>query len=574
MRKVLIALLSATLIGGLVTPANAANPKGTTWVDKTRTREIPGAVCGAKYGTNGRMALTAGKWVNKKRSLFISYSRLSANDASAAKKTKNKKKKNALTKSAASYAAKASTYQAQCNTVNALKVNLAGKSGIAQGNTSASALRAIKKSGSSDLRQVVGAGMNVFAVDAQGRFESMFPNLAELIAARNATCIGCFGSMPTVSGMISGPNDSIYLMFNNRFNFNDMTDMNGWNNPNSCMLAVVSPASTSLECVDNELVNTMNWRGANQGNPSVQFDAAGYSYYKGQFVRGGGMQTMDSTYTALRRNANGVITDIVQDRQIQIDDFVVLPNGDVIVSGYTQKNQTTEWWVRLYPGDGVSDIVDLSGGGWGGFMRLFPDSNVYFGGNNGSALSRFLTQTNEVDGIYYFTQTNGSWCCGSLYMGDLDFGTSDRTDDYTFTLNGPNATQLWPQNDPINPTAIVRSLGMSNPSMIEGAGSFLVVGGSEKEYSTVNGQLLKTTYKTNILNPLDGVITEVTGATGIEVYTLAYAGNGNLILNGKNRRGKTVTGIVSVQPGTFGHFELTQEDSGRVDDVQLFGQTG
>ncbi len=158
-------------------------------------------------------------------------------------------------------------------------------------------------------------------------------------------------------------------------------------------------------------------------------------------------------------------------------------------------------------------------------------------------------------------------------MGDLDFGTQDSQDDYIFTLNGTNATQLWPQSDPVTPIAEVFALGMSDPSMIEGAGSYLVISGSEKVYSQTNNALLSTTYKTQILNPLDGAITDVTAATGIEVYALAYAGNGNLILNGQNRRGATVTGIVSVQPGSFGTFSITQTDSGRVDDVQLFGQT-
>ena len=570
MRKVLIALLSVTLIGGLAAPAQAANPKGTTWVEKTRTREIPGAVCGAKWGSNGRMTLTAGKWVNKKKSLFISYSQLSANDSKAAKKTKNKKKKNALTKSAAANAAKASTYQAQCNTVNALKVNLAGKAGVAQGNTSAGAIRSVKKTGPTDIRQVVGAGMNVFAVDAQGRFASMFPNLAELIAARQAQCVNCFMSMPTVTSMVSGPSDKIYLVFNQKFNFNDMTDTFN-SGANSCMIAVVTPASTTLQCVDNELVNSYNWSNSNQGNSPVQFDSTGAAYYKGQFVRGGGFQNMENTYTALRRNNNGVITDIVQGRNINIEDFVVLPNGDVIVKGSTTVNMQMNSWVRLFPADGLSDIVDLSGGGWGGFMRRFPDDNVYFGGNGGSSLNRFLTQTRLVDGTYTFTNQNNNGSCCNLYMGDLDFGTQDSQDDYIFTLTGTNVTQLWPQSDPVSPIARVLALGMSHPSMIEGAGSYLVVSGSERVYNG-NNTLQSTTYKTQILSPIDGVMTDVSAATGIEVYTLAYAGNGNLILNGQNRRGATVTGIVSVQPGSFGTFTVTQTDSGRVDDVQLFGQ--
>lgn len=584
MRKVLIALLSVTLIGGLAAPAQAANPKGTTYVDKTRTREIPGAVCGAKWGANGRIVLTAGKWVNKKKSSFISYSQLAANDTKAAKKTKNKKKKTKLTNSAAANQSRANTFQPQCNTVNALKVSLAGKTGVAQGNTSASSIRSVKKTGPAEIRQVVGAGMNVFAVDAQGRFASMFPNLAEVIAARQALCSNWCMSMPTVTSMVSGPSEKIYLMFNQKFNFNDMTDTN-MGGSGSCMLAVVTPASTMLQCVDNELVNSMNWSNSNQGNSPIQFDSTGAAYYKGQFVRGGGNQTMENTYTALRRNNNGVITDIVQGRNINIEDFVVLPNGDVIAKGYTTINMSMNSWVRLYPADGVSDIVDLSGGGWGGFMRLFPDDNVYFGGNGGSSLNRFLTQTKSVDGSYVFTNnTNNNSCCNT-YVGDLDFGTQGSVDDYIFTLSGTNATQLWPQSDPMTPTARVLPMavtvpeagdedyGMSHPTMIEGAGSYLLASGSEKKYSQINNALIRTTYKTHILDPLTGDVTEVRGARGIEVYALAYAGNGNLILNGQNRRGATVTGIVSVQPGSFGTFTITQTDSGRVDDVQLFGQT-
>lgn len=574
MRKALIALLSVALTASLAAPAQAANPKGTTWVDKTRTREIPGAVCGVRWGSNGRQVVEAGKWVNKEKSQFVSYSQLSANDAKAAKKTKNKKKKKALTNSAIANQSRANTFQQQCNTMNALKVNLAGKAGVAQGNTSASAIRSIKSTGPTDIRQVVGAGMNVFAVDAQGRFASMFPNLAELIAARQSTCMNCMMMMPTVTKMISGPSEKIYLMFNQKFNFNDMTDTMNIGGPQTCMLAVVTPASTTLQCVDNELVNAMNWSNANQGNSPVQFDSSGAAYYKGQFVRGGGNQSIYNTYIALRRNNNGVITDIVQGKNINIEDFVVLPNGDVIAKGYTTlNNMSTNNWVRLFPADGVSDLVDLSGGGWGGFMRRFPDDNVYFGGNSGSSLSRFLTQTRSVDGTYVFTNnTNNNSCC-NLYMGDLDFGTQNSQDDYILTLTGTNVTQLWPQSDPVTPIARVFPLGMSHPSMIEGAGSYLLISGSEKVYSQVNNALLSTTYKTQILNPVDGSITDVSSATGIEVYALAYAGNGNLILNGQNRRGATVTGVVSVQPGSFGTFTITQTDSGRVDDVQLFGQT-
>lgn len=569
MRRVLIAFVSLSLVAGFTAPAQAKNPTGTRDADKSRSRDIPGAVCGAIWGKTGNVSLVAGKWVSKRNSQFISFKQLSSNDAKAAKKTKNKKKKQALIKSAKANAKKAKTYQSKCNTVNALKVNLSGKSGVAQGNTSSSAVRSLLKSGSPEIRTLVGAGMNVFAVDAQGRFESMFPNLAEIIATKKKQCSNCGLMMPTVTGMISGPSDKIYLVFNQKFNFNDMTD-NMWNSPDSCMLAVVTTSSELLQCVDKELQGMMNWRSANQGNPSVQFDASGAAYYKGQFSRGDQNGSTDNSYTALRRNNNGAITDIVQGTNINIEDFVVLGNGDVIVQGYTMiNNGQSNPWVRLYPSDGVSDIVDLSSGGWGGFMRRFPDGNVYFGGNC-SNLSRFMTQSRSTDGTYTFSNQNNS--CGSLYMGDLDFGTSNQSDDYVFRLSDRNATQLWPQNDATNPTAIVRNLGMSKPSMIEGAGAYLVVGGSEQVVSQVNGALLSTTYMTNILNPITGAVTEVTGARGIEVYTLAYAGNGNVILNGQNRRGATVTGLLSVQSGSFGTFTVTQTDSGRVDDVQLFGQ--
>jgi len=569
MRRIFIAIVSLSLIAGLAAPAQAKNPTGTRDVDKSRSREIPGAVCGATWGKTGNVTLVAGKWVHKKNAQFISYKQLSINDAKAAKKTKDKKKKRALTKSSKTNAAKAKTYQQKCNIVNALKVNLSGKSGVAQGNISSSSVRSFLKSGSPEIRALVGAGMNVFAVDAQGRFASMFPNLAEIIASKKALCANCGISMPTVTGMISGPTDKIYLVFNQKFNFNDMTD---WNTggAQSCMLAVVTPASTLLECVDNEMVSQMNWRSANQGNPSVQFDATGAAYYKGSFVKGGENQTQDNTYTALRRNINGSITDVVQGKNLNIEDFLVLPNGDVIAQGSTMLNNAQQnSWVRLYPADGVSDIVDLSSGGWGGFMRNFPDGNVYFGGSC-STLSRFISQSRATDGRYTFSRPD-NYNCGSLYLGDLDFGTANKSDDYVFALNGANATQLWPQNDATNPTAIVRSLGMSHPSMIEGAGSYLVIGGSQR-VNNPNGTLASITYMTNVLNPISGLVTEIEGARGIEVYTLAYAGNGNLILNGQNRRGATVTGIVSVQPGSFGTFTITQTDSGRIDEIQLFGR--
>jgi hypothetical protein len=571
MRRILIALVSVSLLAGLSAPAQAKNPSGTRDADKSRSRDISGAVCGAIWGKTGNISLVAGKWVSKRNSQFISFKQLSSNDAKAAKKTKDKKKKQALTKSAKANAKKAKTYQSKCNTVNALKVNLSGKSGVAQGNTSSSAFRALLKSGSPEIRTLVGAGMNVFAVDAQGRFESMFPNLAEIIATKKKQCINCGFTMPTVTGMISGPSNKIYLVFNQKFNFNDMTD-NMWNSPDSCMLAVVTPSSELLQCVDKELQGMMNWRSANQGNPSVQFDASGAAYYKGQFSRGEQNGSTDNSYTALRRNSNGVIKDIVQGQNLNIEDFVVLANGDVIAQGSTMLNNgQSNSWVRLFPADGVSDIIDLSSGSWGGFMRRLPDGNVYFGGNCSNNLNRFLTQSRQIDGSYTFSRQMNN--CGTLYMGDLDFGTSDTRDDYIFTLSGESATQLWPQNDAINPTAVSRTLGMTNPSMIEGAGSFLVASGSDKVYSETNGALISNTYKTSILNPFDGSVVEVVGARGIEVYTLAYAGNGNLILNGQNRRGATVTGILSVQPGSLGSFNITQTDSGRVDDVQLFGQS-
>ena len=126
------------------------------------------------------------------------------------------------------------------------------------------------------------------------------------------------------------------------------------------------------------------------GNPALQFDDAGNLYYAG--VTSGG-----STFT-LRRNANGVITNLVNDN-ITVRDFVVLGDGSVLIAGTTSSTQS-QWFRKIAPSGAITNLVT---GSQPTFIRKFVDGNVYFGspgtGVYTPAVNRYLVSEDRVDDI-------------------------------------------------------------------------------------------------------------------------------------------------------------------------------
>ncbi len=571
MRKLIVLILGFALIG-LGSSTAMAYPKGTKWADPQRSRSIGSTACAYSWGTNGLPKYEAGKWVSKKYSQYISYTQLAKNADTSAKKASGNKK-SALKKSAKNYRALAVSMGAKCKKINGLKVSLRSMRGIAQlSNTGSGSVRVRNfRAGANEVsqRNLSNNGrLNVYGVGANGHLVSMFPNLAALITASKAICPTC-NQQIGVKGILAGPDEEIFLIFDQKWNFNDYLNANmGMAGTDSCMVARVTVSSTELKCVDNELTLMNNWVMGDRGNPLIQFDDHGGVYYAGTFVKGGQQQSNTNTYQSVRRNVNGRIKDIVHGSNIQINDFVVLPTGSVIVKGYTQVGNSSSPWTRLYPADG-SNWRDISAdGNWGGFLRVFPDGNLYFANSQGG-INKFDSTSLLVDVDQYASNMN-AW--GNYYIGELSMGTDSESDDRIMLLS--QGTRLIKQVFPAVPDQNTNQntfpefdSQMSNPTTIEGADNYVVISGSN---IVRNGQRTETTYQTKVLNVQTGEMTNITGLDNTEIYTLSYAGGSKVIANGLRTSGAIVTGLLDLSQANFGTFTVTETNSGRVDDVQLF----
>jgi hypothetical protein len=591
MRRILSFSVISCLALSLVvsSPAQAA-PKGTKWVDKSRAKNIGSTVC-AKVGKQTKNTYvevwTAGKWVNKKQSQFISYNSLASNAAAAAKKAKGTKKKT-LTKQSASYSKLSKTYTPKCKKVNALKVNTKSKAGLAKVSGSSSSLSLQSQADSSNSKQSQAKAKkysSLMAVSADGKLTEGITNFAALLESYG----NCSGCGPTVSGILAAPNDDIYIIFSQAININDISNPYGYNgmDQDRCLVAVAHKGAETLDCLDWELQWLNSWTQGTTGNTLIQFDDAGNAYYAGQYNRNG------TYYSGIRRaTPAGKIKDVVRGPNqenmgsgvgLNISSFVVMPQGDMIVVGSTNRGNSWDNWIRLYPS--VGDYVILNNGSWGnGFMRLFPDGNVYFStwGGGGNQLLVFDSNTLVVRPEAFLGQSNSAnlysdvcgqnyWECSNIvsnygsFIAELDKETETDSDNSLYALNTnsgyDNAKILE-----LFPSPKLVSAGMNQAKIIEGAGNVLVSAGSQKTQINLNQNSYE--YVVNIIDPVTGEVTPVTGASGIDVYTLAYNGSNNtVILSGQRTSGEIVTGTINLDSATL---SVTTSNFGRVDDIELF----
>ncbi len=188
-----------------------------------------------------------------------------------------------------------------------------------------------------------------------------------------------------VRQVVVGPDDAAYVAFNSPVFLEDATEF-GAPPGAGCVLARVARANGVPTCVDRSIdwVLQPQWR---PSNPTIQFGPGGSVYY---LARSG-------EATVLRRNAGGEITTLVSDH-ITVDDFLVLPDGSVLVDGWTTSTSAT-WLRRIVPGGGIQTVEN----GDVKFLRTFPDGNVYYGSArtvNGFidfGVWRFQTATNTLD---------------------------------------------------------------------------------------------------------------------------------------------------------------------------------
>jgi hypothetical protein len=133
------------------------------------------------------------------------------------------------------------------------------------------------------------------------------------------------------------------------------------------LLAEVDISSGSPNCIDAQ-VSSIRWLGTNQ-NPSIQFDSSGAIYY---------LAYDRDSKLSLRKFSGGVSTDLINDN-INVEDFLVAPDGGVIIYGSTASSGQ-RWIRKIRNTGGLRTIKNIAFcNTLFNFMKLFPDNKVYFG---------------------------------------------------------------------------------------------------------------------------------------------------------------------------------------------------
>jgi hypothetical protein len=186
-----------------------------------------------------------------------------------------------------------------------------------------------------------------------------------------------------VNQFIVGPDGRVYILFRSSVNLDDTTQYG------SCRLAEVDPTTGVPTCIDSSL--WISWPPLHSGrNAPIQFDAAGAVYYSGGTGDG---------HTVLRRYYEGTVTDLVN-QNINLWDFLVLPDGGVVLTGTTASTQAP--WLRYLSRTGsLQGLAPVQSS----FLRRFPDGNVYVGlwGSPNFGVSRFLTATQQLESKYWIS---------------------------------------------------------------------------------------------------------------------------------------------------------------------------
>ncbi len=118
--------------------------------------------------------------------------------------------------------------------------------------------------------------------------------------------------------------------------------------------------------IDSELTQ-IEWNSDSyyDKNPSIQFDNQGAIYYKGY---------SQDNKLVLRKYLNGIYTSLINDN-VRIYEFLVLPNGEILIYGETIS--TNQYWFRKITT--VGSIENILVNDQIQFMKIFPDNRVYIG---------------------------------------------------------------------------------------------------------------------------------------------------------------------------------------------------
>jgi hypothetical protein len=219
------------------------------------------------------------------------------------------------------------------------------------------------------VRFATNSGSNLLATNASGQVSNAVSS----------------GSAP-ISKFLIAPNGNLFVLFQNK------TDVNGV----QCLLAEVVKETGVPQCIDASL-DWIQWDAGTRSNKPIQFDASGAIYYSGS------TWGSPNSKTVLRKYSAGTTTNLINDF-INIQEFVVAPNGGVIVSGMTSALGTR--WTRLISSNGsVQTLASYTANS----MNTYADGNLYLGFSEGGnwGVRQFNVSTNSFNSQFWIGRTFG-----------------------------------------------------------------------------------------------------------------------------------------------------------------------
>lgn len=382
-----VAALSLTLA---VTPAVAdaasktAKPKkpvGGVKLDAFSLKKRSGVSCGRIKGIWLPGTVDKAGW-------FVTYQQQTVTALKAAKKAKSAKKRKALKKQAADLEKKARVRYARC-----AKLNAPTSTTPANGGPAPQYQPYVQQPLRVDVSSGIALTLRAYDYSAQ-QTGSNLSVLGRSGGLRDAVVSGT----ATVSQFLIGPDGATYILFAGAVQL-DVND------PSSiCLLARVVPDSTVPACVDRTL-GGIYWDAQSTRNPAIQFDRNGAIYYTGY--------TTSGTFV-LRRFSNGQSKDLITDNA-SISDFLVMPDGGVLISGSTTSTQS-QWLRRVTPEGSLQALR----GSQSTFLRLFPDGNAYVGMSDDrvQGVLRFSSADKAIEPTAWIADSYGGYG-GAVAHNDL-----------------------------------------------------------------------------------------------------------------------------------------------------------
>lgn len=283
---------------------------------------------------------------------FLPYSQRSKNAAKAAKKASGAKK-NAFLAEAKTFAAKDIESTPYCMKWDMPVFGVSGAKAIGLLDT-----KVTKASAGAMIDRV-----RVFAL-----YETWGSNLVAVDATGAVADSLTTGSLD-IGSVFSAPNGKVYVQLRTPQYLTQDGLWQSVRDGKGCVLAEVVVASGALTCIDETLTQAFDIRGvgAHQlGGQFVQFDNSDGIYYTGS-VRSESSPTISMV---LRRTGSSGTKDLIND-QISLTDFLVLGDGNVLVSG-TSSATGARWTRRISPSGSLSGLLSSTCS-----LRQFPDGNVY-----------------------------------------------------------------------------------------------------------------------------------------------------------------------------------------------------